>query len=796
MATFDPFAHVGFLAGDDGTIVTWNPACAALFRRAANEAIGQPAAALFGAGPDGWTALVAGGGGAVAFDTPAGPGSGQLVVAAQHDAGGAPHGYSLMFSPAAEGRHTGAGSGTEAGRIGRTPLSDVVDLLPGTFYVLDPDGRILMWNHNLERLCEMMPEELADTNAFDLLDPRDRLDAREKIGRLFADNAEVEMEVDYVARSGRETPMLLRGARIDCNGGQYLFGMGIDISKRRERERQMHLYRRALDAASNGVIICGNSGPDHLIEYVNPAFERITGYGADEVIGRDPRFMAAPGLDGDERTRVHQALREQRSVHAVMRNLRKNGELFWNDLHITPVHDENGKVTHFIGILVDVTASKQRADHLEHEVNHDALTGLANRTLLWDRLDHAVHLAQRHQTMVAAVLIDLDNFKTINDTFGHDAGDAVLKVVARRLQASVRDSDTVARMSGDEFVMVLVDQPTLRFTLRMVERVRRALVMPVAFGGSEIPVGASLGVAAFPHDGRTCAELVRAADMAMYRAKSNGGGVHFFSSEMRSASEARAALAGSMKSALQGDQLFLLFQPRMEARSGKVRGFEALLRWRHPEHGVMLPAAFLAEAEESGLIVEIGAWVLDQASVFARQLRDAGYTGLPVAVNVSHREYSRPNFIAAIAARMSAHGLPPGSLEIEIPEADLIRNPGLGRDLAAQLRDVGATLSIDQFGRGISDLSFLQQLSVRQVKLSRAAVHGIAEHGRGGSLAKALIDIGHNLDITVVGEAVETEAQVEFLRSHGCDQMQGQWFSEPLSAAAAHHMLDQRQHAL
>ncbi|WP_137175707.1 EAL domain-containing protein [Massilia sp. HP4] len=784
MSTFDPSEQVSFLADEAGTILTWNPRCAALFGLAAPDVFGRNAGQLLGA--PSWPALLQAGAGHVDLPAPAGR-SASVALAAQFDADGAARSVSVSVIPAAR-------TLSESERIGTTALRDVVDLLPGTFYILDREGRILMWNHNLERLCEMMPEELAVTNAFEMLDPRDRPQAIDKINRLFENNAEVEMEVDYVSRSGRETPILLRGARIACNGGQYLFGMGIDISKRRERERQLNLYKRALDAASNGVIIARNGSPDQPTEYVNPAFERLTGYSASEVIGKDPRFMAAPGVDADERCRMRIALHEQRSVHVVLRNLRKNGELFWNDLHITPVHDDNGQVTHFVGILVDVTASKQRADHLEHEVNHDSLTGLANRTLLWDRLDHAVHLAQRHQTLVAAVLVDLDNFKTINDTFGHDAGDAVLKVVARRLQAAVRDSDTVARMSGDEFVMVLVDQPSLRFTLRMVERVRRALVMPVAFGGNEIPVGASLGVAAFPHDGRSPAELVRAADMAMYRAKNNGGGVHFFSSEMRSASEARAALAGSMKSALEDDELFLLFQPRMDARSGKVRGFEALLRWNHPEHGIMLPAAFLAEAEESGQIVEIGNWVLDRACAFARELRHAGYTALPVAVNVSHREYSRPTFIAGLAERMSRYGLPPGTLEIEIPEADLIRNPGLGRDLAAQLRDVGAMLSIDQFGRGISDLNFLQQLSVRQVKLSKMAVHNIANHGRGGSLAKALIGIGRNLDITVVGEAVETEAQVEFLRNHGCDQMQGQWFSAPLSADAARHLLAQRQH--
>lgn len=782
MSAFVPSEQVSFLANEAGTIITWNPQCAALFGLAAADALGQDAAQLLGS--PSWQDLREEG--TVHVDLPApAQRTASVTLAVQLDASGAARGYSVTVIPAAS-------TLSESERLGATALKDVVDLLPGTFYILNREGRILMWNHNLERICEMMPEELAADNAYDMLDPRDVAEFADKTRRLFDDNVELEMEVDYVARSGREMPVLLRGSRIDCNGGQYLFGMGIDISKRRARERQLNLYQRALNAASNGVIIAHNGGPDHPTEYVNPAFERITGFPADEVMGRDPRFMSAPGLDPDERRRMREALHEQRSVHVVLRNVRKNGELFWNDLQITPVHDDNGQVTHFVGIVVDVTASKTRADHLEHEVNHDSLTGLANRTLLWDRLDHAVHLAQRHQTLVAAVLIDLDNFKTINDTFGHDAGDTVLKVVARRLQATVRDSDTVARMSGDEFVMVLVDQPSLRYTLRMVERVRSALVMPVAFGGNEIAVGASLGVAAFPHDGRTSADLVRAADMAMYRAKANGGGVHFYSSEMRAASEARATLASNMKNALDDDELFLLFQPRMDARSGTVRGFEALLRWRHPEHGVMLPAAFLAEAEESGLIVEIGNRVLDRACAFARELRHAGYTALPVAVNVSHREYSRPTFIAGIAERMSRYGLPPGTLEIEIPEADLIRNPGLGRDLAAQLRDVGAMLSIDQFGRGISDLNFLQQLSVRQVKLSKAAVHNIADHGRGGSLAKALIDIGRNLDITVVGEAVETEEQVEFLRSHGCDQMQGQWFCEPLSADAACRMLAQR----
>jgi diguanylate cyclase (GGDEF)-like protein/PAS domain S-box-containing protein len=785
MTTIEPSARATFLTDDEGKVTTWNPVCATLFGWTPQQATGRALVELI-SGEAHWPALAAAGDSQVRLRFASGrEGPATLALLRQYGAGGAPAGWSasILIDPSE--------SVYEAERIGNMPLSAVVDLLPGTFYALNRDGRLILWNHNLERLTEMTPDELAAAHAMDMFEPRARALARENIRRVFDEGAEVSMEINYVSRSGREIPMLVGGAPVTCQGERYLFGMGVNITKRRDKERQLRLSERALHASSNGIVITRCAGRDNIVEYVNPAFERITGYRASEAVGRDARFMAAPGFDVHERSQMRAAIAERRPVNVVLRNLRKDGQVFWNDLAITPVRDEHGEVTHFIGVLQDVTAAKERTDLLEHEVNHDALTGLANRTLLWDRLEHALHLAQRHQSMVAVVLIDLNNFKTINDTFGHEAGDAVLKMVARRLQAAVRESDTTARMSGDEFVLVLVEQPSLHFTLRMAERLRSSLAMPVAFSGNEIPVSASLGVALFPHDATKAAGLVRAADMAMYHAKSNNIGVHFFSPEMRLASEQRAALTERIRSALEHDELFLLFQPRMDARSGQVHGFEALLRWRHPELGVMLPASFLSEAEDSGQMVEIGNWVLDQACVFLQQLRERGYTGLPVSVNVSHRETSHAGFIPGIAERITRYQLPVGALEIEIPEADLIRNPGLGRELSEQLRKAGVALSIDEFGKGISDLSFLRQLSVRQVKLSKAAVHDIAGEGNGSQLAKTLIDIGHNLDLAVVGEAVETRAQMEFLRSHGCDQLQGQWFSEPLAVDAIHRMLDQ-----
>jgi diguanylate cyclase (GGDEF)-like protein/PAS domain S-box-containing protein len=643
----------------------------------------------------------------------------------------------------------------------------------------------------------MAPEELSAARAPDLLDLAQRPMLAAAIRRAFDEGVEMRLELDYVAKNGKEIPVLLCGTRVNAKGGEYLFGVGIDIGERRQREEQLRLRERALHAASNGIVIARCDGPDNPIEYVNPAFERISGYSAEEVAGRDPRFMAAPGMDEKERNVLREAIAANRSVNVVLRNLRKDGELFWNDLNITPVHDEQGKVTHFIGVINDVTAAMQRTAHLEHEVNHDPLTGLANRNLLWDRLEHAVHVAQRQKSLVATVLIDLNNFKIINDTLGHEAGDVVLKVVARRLQASVRDSDTVARMSGDEFVLVLANQPSLRFTLRMVERLRQSFTIPVSFNGREIQVGASVGVALYPHDGMSATDLVRAADVAMYHGKGNGShnDVHFFSADMRSSSDAKRKIEEDLQHALESDELFLLYQPRVSLHTGKVMGFEALLRWRHPEHGVLAPGRFLAEAEEIGVIVPIGRRVLDQACAFAAQLRQSCEHGaaVPVTVNLSYREYSQGDFVDTLSGMLARYALPAESLQVDLPIEGLLRNPGLGRELSRKLRALGVCVSVDGFGAGLCDIAFLQQLQAGQVKLSRTTLHGIAEGD--GALVKSLIDIGHNLNMEVVGEAVETRPQVDFLKLHGCDQLQGMWFSEPLAAEAARQMLRSYQPA-
>ena len=781
--------HVALSTNEAGQIISWNHGCEALFGIAAGAALGQAMAQLLTEEcrdayasclsemptqcdakelhilrADGSTVLA------------------ELVLIPQFDAAAKCTGNIAFFTTEPDD--------SEAAVVGRMPLSSIIDVLPGTFYLIRPDGTFALWNKTLERVSAMTPDEMARCNALDMYDLAEKPVIASTIRAVFEHGTPVLVEANYRDKYGHGTPYLLCGALIECRGHQYLCGMGLDISERREREERLRLCERALHATSSGLLITRCAGSSNPIEYVNPAFERITGYKADEVIGHDPRLMAASGLDSSERDQLRSAICERREVNVVFRNRCKNGDIFWNDLTVTPVCDGTGKVTHFIGVINDVTANKKRTAHLEHEVNHDALTGLANRTLLWDRLEQAIHMAQRNKSMVAVVLVDLNGFKQINDTFGHEVGDEVLKVVAKRLQTAVRESDTVARLSGDEFVLVLVNQPSLRFTMRMLERLRAGMAKPAMIDNQEVAVGGSMGVSIFPHDGAGALELVRAADTAMYHAKaSKSPELHFFSADMKSSTQAKQKMEGDMHLALKRNELFLLYQPKVCVRSGRIRGLQAFLRWRHPELGVMAPASFLQEAEENGMIIPFGDHVLEEACAMMQRMERKGVPSLPISVNVSFREFSRHRFTDRLAAIIGKCGLDPHQLELELREAGLNNNQNLGIEVLSQLRDMGVQRTVDAFGDGVCDLNFLQKLPLTHLKLAKSAVHQISADAQSGKVCKALIDIAHDLGVQVIAKGVETRVQMDFLRQNNCDELQGVVFSAPLTEDALQELL-------
>ncbi|MRV74876.1 EAL domain-containing protein [Duganella sp. FT92W] len=676
-----------------------------------------------------------------------------------------------------------------ATKVGASLLCDIMDVLPGTFYVINEAGHFVLWNTQVELATGRDATQLRTTHMLELFPPADRPVVAQAFCDVFEQDGMVQVEA-HLEADGRQVPYLLCGTRLVSGDQKYVLGCGIDLSSHYQQKDTLELRERALHAVNNGVVITRCDGADNPIVYVNPAFERITGYTLQEALGRDSRFMAAPGHDAATRAQLAAAVAARRPLNVVLRNRRKNGELFWNHLSITPVRDRQHTVSHYVGIIEDVTEQRQRMAQLEHQVTHDALTGLANRTLLRDRIEHAVTSARRTGLSAAVILLDLNRFKEINDTLGHDAGDFVLCTVARRLQEAVRDSDTVARLGGDEFVLVLPDQPDLRFTLGMICRIRQALMAPLDFNGQPVPTGASMGVAMYPADANNFAALLRAADTAMYESKRGGAGaVHFYSPEMTSASALRLRMEKALRDALLHDEIHLVLQPNVGVADGKLLGLEALLRWRHPELGELLPGEFLSVAESNGLIVELGRRVIDRVCGVLVQLDTLGYPDLPVSVNVSGREFIRHDYLSYLAGRMAQHGIRPARMGLEVKEAQLIRNPDLARKLCAGVRSLGVGLTVDQFGSGISNLHCLRSLSIDQLKMAPESVQEICPHGRHGTLAKTMLDIGHNLNIPVTATSVETQVQRDFLAAHGCPGMQGRYVSEPLAPGELEHWL-------
>jgi len=425
---------------------------------------------------------------------------------------------------------------------------------------------------------------------------------------------------------------------------------------------------------------------------------------------------------------------------------------------------------------------KRYQEQLEHQANYDALTGLPNRNLLLDRLKQAV-FAQRYVRSIAVVFIDLDHFKFVNDSLGHSAGDKLLQHMADRLRAAVRDGDTVARLGGDEFVLILNDQPNDEVIFRAMQRIIGDVCEPVSIDGKELYVTCSAGISLHPQDGTDIETLLKNADAAMYRAKEHGrNNFQFYTSEMNRLVNERLALESSLWRALERDEFLLHYQPKLDLRTGAIVGAEALVRWQHPESGLVLPARFIPLAEETGLIVRLGEWVLRAACTQNRAWQDAGLKPITVSVNLSARQFRHEGLFKSVAGILSETGLKPEHLEMELTESMVMHNVETGIAILNGLREIGVHLSVDDFGTGHSSLSYLKSLPIGILKIDGSFVWDI--RGRPGKdtgiLAQAIISLGHSLKLKVVAEGVETAAQLRFLKAHRCDEAQGFYFSKPV----------------
>ena len=664
----------------------------------------------------------------------------------------------------------------------------ILESISDAFVAVDRSWRFTYLNAKAEQVFRMRSKRLIGRVCWELFPEGARTVGYRKLHQAMAENRAVEY-LEYSLRYG---------IWYEVKAYPQPDGLAIyfrDVTERVAAEQKLRLQERALEASVNAIVITTARRHRYSIVHVNPAFERITGYTAAEVRGSNCRFLQGTDTDQPELEVLRALLAGNQEGRVTLRNYRKDGTLFYNELHVAPVRSAKGHVTNYVGVLNDITETRRYQEELEHHVNHDALTGLANRHLLQDRLQQAMFRAGRRNLRCAVMFLDLDHFKLVNDGLGHHVGDLLLKRVAEELITILRPEDTVARFGGDEFVLVATEVQDLADVTDIAGRIVSRLSTPMEIDRQDITVSASVGIAVYPVDGESVEELLKNADAAMYHAKSGGRNTFsYYSKEMNVSISAQFALRNRLAKAIENDELTLHYQPQADARNVNLVGFEALLRWNHPELKVS-PDQFIPVAEESGLIVPIGEWVLLTACKFAAGLRRAGRSCGRVAVNLSARQFYQTNLAQLIERILNESGLPPQSLELEITESMMMGNTEKVLSILSTLKEMEVQLAIDDFGTGYSSLGYLRRLPIDRLKIDRSFIDDVPASQHDSTIAKAIISLAHNLNLSVIAEGVETHAQLGFLAENGCDEIQGYLLSRPLDAAAFTRFIDEHRPA-
>lgn len=584
-----------------------------------------------------------------------------------------------------------------------------------------------------------------------------------------------------VVRKDGEQRVLRQVISAICNSegkAVSLVGAVQDISEMRASEEQMRLLARVFENTVEGIMV---TNVDGVIEMVNDAFGAITGYKQEQAIGKKPSMLSSGRHDVRFYEHMWKDLESRGHWQGEVWNRRKNGEAYPEWLNITGIQDQQGKITHYVGVFHDITEAKRSEERITHQAYHDALTGLPNRSLFNDRLAMAVAQAQRNAQGVAILFLDLDNFKNINDSLGHATGDILLQAVAHRLLGLVREEDSVARLGGDEFIMLLQGAVDPEFIVYVAERVLEAFKKPFIIKDRELYVTASIGIAMYPHDGRDPEVLVSCADLAMFRAKEEGRNKYkLFKPAMNDKVQRRMSLESDLRKALERQEFEVFYQPKVDIEHEQMVGVEALVRWRRPGHGLVPPDEFIPICEETGLIVPLGAWVLEQACRTTRQWHDQGYDNLHVAVNLSPRQFQDQKLVERIRQILQQTGLSPHRLELEVTESVVMHSVEDAILTMRALTDLGLRLSMDDFGRGYSSLYHLKRFPMSTLKIDRSFVADVANDPDDASIVDTIISMSRSLNLQVVAEGVETKEQLDFLRQRHCDQMQGYYFSKPL----------------
>ncbi|WP_459705882.1 putative bifunctional diguanylate cyclase/phosphodiesterase [Stutzerimonas marianensis] len=568
----------------------------------------------------------------------------------------------------------------------------------------------------------------------------------------------------------------------DANGRALrMIGTRRDINESRRQAEQLRLAATVFEAAGEGMAIMD---PDFRLLAVNQACCNLSGFSREELIGRSVAVLASSEDSRQQYAVIREALAQQGSWQGELIETRRNGEVYPQWAQMRVVHDSQGKVTNVVAFVSDLSVRRQVEERLRYLTHYDELTGLANRGLLKARLNEACERNRTSNRGLAVLYVDLDRFKVLNESLGHEVADQLLREVSRRLSHTLSDADTIARLSGDEFVVVLEGYGSLAALAHSGSRLLSRISKPIQLGDQDLVVSASIGVSLMPDNARDATALLLQANMAMKHAKHLGGNtLQFFTERLQGSSLENLQLENQLRRALEEGQLEVFYQPRLNVESDCLDAAEALVRWRHPKKGLLAPGYFIHLAEETGLIIPLGEFVLRQACRQARQWQLDGLAEIRVSVNLSVKQLRQGNFITLVRQVLEETGLPPDRLELELTESQLLDDVDNAISISEQLRALGVKLAIDDFGTGYSSLSYLKRFPVDYVKIDRSFVSELTQEGEDSAIVRAIIAMVHSLDLKVVAEGVETQAQMDFLKAHGCDEMQGYLISRPVPAA-------------
>lgn len=565
-----------------------------------------------------------------------------------------------------------------------------------------------------------------------------------------------------------------------------------DISERVEAEKQIRLLSQAVEQSPVSVIITDLKAQ---IEYVNSAFELSTGYRASEVIGKNPRILKSGKTPSDHFYALWQALTSGHAWKGELQNRKKNGEVFWERAYIAPVQDESGQATHYLAVKEDISLQKEQEERILHQANYDSLTDLPNRFLALDRLSQIIKESHRTQSKSAVLFIDLDDFKKINDSISHEIGDKLLIEAARRLESTVRDGDTVSRLGGDEFIVLMGHVRSEDDVHPIAEKLLECVRQPFRLDGRELTLTASIGIAVYPNDGETPADLLRNADTAMYQSKAQGRNTYnYFTGAMNRGISRRLQLEEQLHGALERNEFQLVYQPLVDIQNRRIVAAEALLRWTNPSLGGVSPDEFIQVMEQTGQIVTIGRFVFNEALRMTAHWQAIINGEFKIAINISPVQFRDPNLLREIINSIELHGVSPGSIELEITEGVLLSGHAYINDTLNKLSAMGIGIVMDDFGTGYSSLSYLRSYPFDTIKIDRSFIHDITHDPADSELVNAAIAMAHGLGLRVVAEGVETEQQLKQLATQNCEYAQGYLFSQPLPADEFSELLKDHHH--